>query len=82
MKYVLMAIGLYILYQFIFKLVIPVFIASRKIKKGFREMQSRMQEQMQQQQQQQQSGYTQQPETSQPDSKFKSGDYIEFEEVK
>ena len=56
MKYVLMAIGLYILYQFIFKLVIPVFIATRKIKKGFREMQSRMQEQMQQQQQQQ-SGY-------------------------
>lgn len=81
MKYVLMAIGLYILYQFIFKLVIPVFIATRKIKKGFREMQSRMQEQMQQQQQQQ-SGYAQQPETSAPDSKFKSGDYIEFEEVK
>lgn len=44
-------------------------------------MQSRMQEQMQQQQQQQ-SGYAQQPETSQPESKFKSGDYIEFEEVK
>ena len=85
MKYVLWAIGLYILYQFIFKLVIPVFIASRKIKKGFREMQSRMQEQMQQQQQQQQqqqSGYAQQTETSAPDSKFKSGDYIEFEEVK
>jgi Sec-independent protein translocase protein TatA len=81
MKYVLWAIGLYILYQFIFKLVIPVFIASRKIKKGFREMQSRMQEQMQQQQQQQ-SGYTQQAEASQPETKFKSGDYIEFEEVK
>ena len=81
MKYVLIALGLYILYQFLFKLVIPVFIATRKIKKGFREMQSRMQEQMQQQQQQQ-SGYTQQPEASQPDSKYKAGDYIEFEEVK
>ena len=44
-------------------------------------MQSRMQEQMQQQQQQQ-SGYTQQTEASQPETKFKSGDYIEFEEVK
>ncbi len=43
-------------------------------------MQSRMQEQMQQQQQQQ-SGYAQQPEASQPETKFKSGDYIEFEEV-
>ncbi len=81
MKYVLLAIGLYILYQFIFKLVIPVFIATRKIKKGFREMQSRMQEQMQQQQQQQ-SGPTQPPESHQPDAKYKAGDYIEFEEVK
>jgi len=80
MKYVLWAIGLYILYQFIFKLVIPVFIATRKIKKGFREMQSRMQEQMQQQQQQ--SGYASQPEADQPDHKYKAGDYIEFEEVK
>jgi hypothetical protein len=80
MKYVLLAIGLYILYQFIFKLVIPGFIASRKIRKGFREMQSRMQEQMQQQQQP--PGYTQPPETNQPDSKYKAGDYIEFEEVK
>ncbi|MBN8686260.1 MAG: hypothetical protein J0M10_04555 [Chitinophagales bacterium] len=81
MKYLLLALGLYILYQFIFKLVIPVYLASRKIKKGFREMQSRMQEQMQQQQQQQ-SGYAQQSESSQPDSKYKAGDYIEFEEVK
>ncbi len=81
MKYLLLALGLYILYQFIFKLVIPVYLASRKIKKGFREMQSRMQEQMQQQQQQQ-SGYTQEPNTAQPDTKHKAGDYIEFEEVK
>lgn len=80
MKYLLLALGLYILYQFIFKLVIPVYLASRKIKKGFREMQSRMQEQMQQQQQQ--SGYAQQSESSQPDAKYKAGDYIEFEEVK
>jgi hypothetical protein len=78
MKYVLLAIGLYILYQFIFKLVIPVYIASRKIKKGFREMQSRMQEQMQQQQQ----GYTSQPQPEQTESKYKAGDYIEFEDVK
>lgn len=80
MKYLLLALGLYILYQFIFKLVIPVYLASRKIKKGFREMQSRMQEQMQQQQQQQ-SGYAPQPENNQPESKHKAGDYIEFEEV-
>lgn len=81
MKYVLIALGLYILYQFLFKLVIPVFIATRKIKKGFREMQSRMQEQMQQQQQQQ-SGFNTNAGPAQPDNKYKAGDYIEFEEVK
>lgn len=81
MKYVLIAIGLYILYQFLFKLVIPVFIATRKIKKGFREMQSRMQEQMQQQQQEQ-AGFNSNAGPAQPDSKYKAGDYIEFEEVK
>ena len=77
MKYVLFAILAYILYQFIFKLVIPVYLASRKIKKGFREMQSRMQEQMQQQQ-----GFTTQTSSSNPAPKTKAADYIDFEEVK
>ena len=77
MKYVLYAILAYILYQFIFKLVIPVYLASRKIKKGFREMQSRMQEQMQQQQ-----GFTPQPSPTNQAPKTKAGDYIDFEEVK
>lgn len=82
MKYVLIALGLYILYQFLFKLVIPVYLATRKIKKGFREMQSRMQEQMQQQQQQEQAGFNTNAGAAQPDHKYKAGDYIEFEEVK
>ena len=77
MKYVLYAILAYILFQFIFKLVIPVYLASRKIKKGFREMQSKMQEHMQQQQ-----GYTTQASSSKPEPKTKAGDYIDFEEVK
>ena len=77
MKYVLFAILAYILYQFIFKLVIPVYLASQKIKKGFREMQSRMQEQMQQQQ-----GFTPQPSAPDSSSQSTAGDYIEFEEVK
>jgi hypothetical protein len=78
MKFVLYAILAYVLYQFIFKLVIPVYFASRKIKKGFREMQTKMQEHMQQQQQ----GYTPQPSHSKPEPKTKAGDYIDFEEVK
>ena len=79
MKFVLYAILAYVLYQFIFKLVIPVYLASRKIKKGFREMQTKMQEHMQQQQQ---PGYTPRTSTSKPEPKTKAGDYIDFEEVK
>ena len=75
-KYIFYAILLYLAFQFIFKLVIPVFIASRKIKKGFREMQQHMEEQMRQQQQHQSA----QPSAS--PQKEKLGDYIEFEEVK
>ena len=77
-KYVLFALLAYILYNFIFKFVIPVFMATRKIKKDFSEMQSKMHEQMKQQQQQ---GYTPQPTPSQPETKNKAGDYIDFEEV-
>ncbi|MEO7984717.1 MAG: hypothetical protein ABI688_11615 [Bacteroidota bacterium] len=77
MKLVLYAVLAYIVYQFIFKLVIPVYLASRKIKKGFQEMQSRMQEQHRQQQQ----GFT--PQSSpKPEPSTKAGDYIDFEEVK
>ena len=77
MKYVLYAILVIIAYQFIFKLVIPVFIASRKIKKGFREMHNRMQEE--------QMSQANNPANSQnkpsPASE-KAGEYIDFEEVK
>jgi hypothetical protein len=52
-------------------------MASRKFKKGFREMQDRMQEKMRQQQ-----GFTPQTSASEPEPKAKSGDYIDFEEVK
>lgn len=53
-----------------------MYLASRKIKKGFQEMQSRMQEQMQQQ------NYSPQSSATEPPKKTKAGDYIEFEEIK
>jgi hypothetical protein len=77
MRFVLYAILAYVLFQFIFKLVIPVYLASRKIKKGFREMQNKMQEQ-----QQQQKGYEAETTPSKPETRTKTGDYIDFEEVK
>ena len=75
MKYVLYGILAYILYQFIFKLVIPVYFATRKIKKGMKEMHSRMQEQANEQQ-----GFQSKPNPG-PQPKTKAGDYIDFEEV-
>jgi hypothetical protein len=76
-KYVFYAILIYLAYQLIFKLIIPVYIASRRFKKQFREMHTRMQEQMNQQQ------ATEPPPTRSAGSKPVSpGDYIEFEEVK
>ena len=76
MKYVLLAIVLYLAYQFIFKLVIPVYRTSSRIKKGFREMNERMQ---------QQPGNNSQT-TPKPEVKSKikpnPSDYIEFEEIK
>jgi hypothetical protein len=75
MKYVFYAILLYLLYQFIFKLVIPVYVTTKKVKKSFKDIQSKMQEHMQQQ--------NNAPQQEQPASpKHKAGDYIEFEEVK
>lgn len=75
------AILIYLAYMLIFRLIIPVYLASRKIKQGFREMQEKMQEQMRQQQ-----GFSQQsgPQTAPPNpgSAASRDDYIEFEEVK
>jgi len=80
MKYVLYVLLIWFLYQFIFKLVIPVYKTTRTIKKGFREMQEKMNEQYKQQQAQSQ------PSAAYADnnkaSKASPDDYIDFEEVK
>lgn len=72
-KYVLLALLLYIAYQFIFKLVVPVYKTTKQVKQKFREMHSQMEEQRKQQQ-----GYAE-PKT---EKKEKIGDYIDFEEMK
>ena len=74
MSILLWAILAYLLYQLIFKLVIPVYAASRKIKKGFQEMQDRMAGQGGRQEQQ--------APPKKPNPRSKIGEYIDFEEVK
>jgi hypothetical protein len=80
MNIVLYGILFYFLWLFIFRFVIPVYRASKHIKKGFRDMHDRMSEQTNSQQTQ---GFRPQTTAEQPEQpKPSSKDYIDFEEVK
>jgi hypothetical protein len=66
----------YLIYRFITGFLIPVFKASRQIRRQFSDMQEQMQEQMQSRQQ------TSAPEPDSGKPKNQVGEYIEFEELK
>lgn len=68
----------YILYQLVFKFIIPIYRTTRQVKKGFRQMQEQMNQYTQQQQQYY---HNQQPPVQEEKSKGVAGDYIEFEEI-
>ena len=73
MRYILFGILIYLVYQFIFNLVVPLYRTTSKIRKGFDEMNDRMKEKMS----------PQQSEKSAPNKPSKPlGDYIDFEEIK
>jgi hypothetical protein len=75
MKYVFYLFLAYILYQLVFKFIIPIYRTTRQVKKGFREMQERMNDHMQ-------SPPPYGPQAQpRPEEKGNLGDYIEFEEV-
>ncbi|MGZ5248065.1 MAG: hypothetical protein ACXWCR_13230 [Flavitalea sp.] len=76
-KFLFYAFLLYLAWKLVFNLVIPVYRTTKKIKRGFREMQQKMEEA--QRQQQQQSRPNPQPI---PEKRPIEGDYIEFEDVK
>ena len=67
----------YLLFKLIFDFIIPVYKTTRKLKKGFREMQQKMQEQAN-------NGANHFKENGTPDINKREplGDYIDFEEVK
>jgi hypothetical protein len=77
MKYLLYAFLLYLLYNLIFKLVIPVYLTTRKVKKGFKQMQEQMAEKMRQH-----AGFQETPTPQKEAPKHRAGDYIDFEEMK
>lgn len=85
MKYILYALLAWFIYQFIFKLVIPVYKTSRQIKKGFREMQEKMNQQQRPDFSTQGAGgggAATAERHDAPKSKPPASDYIEFEELK
>lgn len=66
----------YLLYQFVFRLALPIYRTTRQVRKGFREMQERMNKHQQQ-------THTQRTRTSTVDANNKpQGDYIDFEEIR
>ena len=77
-KYIFLILAAIVLYKLIFDFIIPVYRASRNIKKKFRDINQQMQERMNQSQ-----GYSQQtPTFKNPENMPKKGDYIDYEEIK
>ena len=78
LKFIFFAFLLYLAYKLVFDLIIPVYRTTKKVKRGFREMQEKMQQQADQ--------YNGRPSNdtgSTPATKSNQvGDYIDFEEVK
>jgi hypothetical protein len=66
---------IYILYQLIFEFIVPVYQSTKKIRKQFGEMQSKMQQDI--------NAANRTQASAQPEPMVKKeGDYIDFEEVK
>jgi hypothetical protein len=63
----------YMLYQLVFKFILPIYRTTKRVRRGFRDMQERM------------NGQTEPQTSSSPHAEPKRkpvGDYIDFEEVK
>ena len=85
MKYLLWTFLAYLVYQFIFNLVIPVYKTTRRIKKGFRDMSARMNYSEGQEHMQPGTYNSTRPGadfTTKNTARPSRNDYIEFEEVK
>ena len=79
LKYILYGLLIWFLYNLIFRFIVPVYRASKKMRSQFRQMQERMQEQ---QQAQQQPSASSGASSGHRPSAAPAGDYIDFEEIK
>jgi cytoskeletal protein RodZ len=78
LRFILFALGIYIIYKVVFELVIPIFRTTQKIRQQFSNMQDQMNANGQQ------NGYSNNTPSPKPAKKTttRAGDYIDFEEVK
>ena len=84
LRYILFALGIYLIYKVVFDLVIPVARTTQKIRRQFSDMQQQMHDQMNASQRTypgQSAPASPKPE-QQTSPSGKTGDYIDFEEVK
>ncbi|HVE61138.1 MAG TPA: hypothetical protein VNA26_04925 [Chitinophagaceae bacterium] len=66
----------YLLYQLVFKFILPIYRTTKQVKRGFRDMQERMNSHVN-------THASEKPtDPSKTSSKKKAGDYIDFEEVR
>lgn len=79
MKIILYALLIWFLYNLVFRFIVPIYRASRQMKRQFNQVRERMEEE-QRRQQQASSGPGFQE--SQSPKAPPAGDYIDFEEVK
>ena len=70
----------YLLYRLVFNFILPVYRATRQVRKGFQEMNERMNQQ--QQYQQNGAGTQSTNQSASNNSNTKMGEYIDFEEIK
>jgi hypothetical protein len=77
LRYILLALAIYVGYKLLFDIIVPVYRASKKIRRQFGAMHEHMQDNVNAAQNAY-SGKSNPPEQK----KATSGDYIDFEEVK
>ena len=81
LRFILFALGIYIIYKVVFDLVIPIFRTTQKIRQQFGDIQQHMQDQMNATQNGH-AGHTPSQPSPTEQKKSRAEDYIDFEEVK
>jgi len=88
MKYFFYFLLAYFAFDFIFKLVVPLFLTGKTLRKGFRQMKEQMEQQASQQggftsrQADSRSGGSPSAAKTNPTANSRKEDYLDFEEIK